>query len=132
MLGVDKDGYGKFKVKGKHYRSHRWIYEQLVGPLGNLLCCHTCDNPGCVNPEHLYAGNQFDNERDKIERGRHDNQKKLYCPKGHPYFGYNLIEYRTGRSCRACQHECDTTKKSAYVRHSWFKRKIPIGFTPKN
>jgi len=70
----DKDGYGKFVTgrhgQQKHHRPHRWFWEHLNGPLGDLVLRHRCDNPRCVNPEHLQPGTQKENVGDAIERGR--------------------------------------------------------------
>ena len=46
---------------------NEWITEV---PEGKLVL-HRCDNPGCVNPDHLYIGNHQDNMDDKMKRGRH-------------------------------------------------------------
>lgn len=74
MKGRDKDGYGKTSVGGKHVRAHRLAYCVSNGvPLESikgLQIRHKCDNPSCVNPEHLEAGTNADNMRDKVERGR--------------------------------------------------------------
>lgn len=59
-------GYGVFK--GKH--AHRVAYEMVVGPLGKLHGCHSCDNPGCVRPSHIFAGTPKDNAQDRVRKGR--------------------------------------------------------------
>lgn len=66
-----KDGYGKMKINRKTVRAHRAYYEHYIGKIPeDLWVLHHCDNPICVNPAHLYAGTQLDNERDKTARGR--------------------------------------------------------------
>lgn len=68
----DRRGYGTFHHQDKTYKAHRVVYTLLVGeiPLGKLLL-HSCDNPTCVNPEHLTPGTHQDNINDMMERGRH-------------------------------------------------------------
>ena len=70
--------YGKFNVKNKEYRAHRWSYEYFVEPLGEKYCLHHCDNPSCVNPFHLFKGTAKDNALDMVNKKRHYyNKKKL-------------------------------------------------------
>ena len=70
-LSLSPDGYGYCYFMGKNTRAHRlsyMLYNKEINPLN--VICHTCDNPKCVNPEHLYSGTQKDNMKDKKDRNR--------------------------------------------------------------
>lgn len=63
-------GYGVIYVNGQRRYAHRYSYELHKGPLGRLHALHSCDNPRCVNPDHLRAGTHQDNMREAKERKR--------------------------------------------------------------
>lgn len=67
----NKLGYGTTKVAGKSKLAHRLSYERSVGPIPEGLCVlHRCDNPPCINPDHLFLGTRYDNTQDMINKGR--------------------------------------------------------------
>ncbi len=69
--GRHTNGYGGLMIRGKSRKVHRLAYEEWVGPIpDDLVIRHRCDNPPCINPEHLMVGTDRDNARDKVERGR--------------------------------------------------------------
>lgn len=67
----DKDGYGFVKVGGKQQRVPRVSYELYNGPIPDgKMVLHTCDNPPCWNPKHLFLGDAQANTDDMVAKGR--------------------------------------------------------------
>lgn len=71
-IGARNDrGYGQFRIENKICGAHRVSYALFVGDIpDNLLVCHSCDNPGCVNFSHLFLGTYQDNTDDKVKKNR--------------------------------------------------------------
>lgn len=73
MGSRNSNGYGQFFMtkNDRPAAAHRVAFALGTGgTLGDYLVCHTCDNPVCVNPEHLWLGTQADNMRDCSRKGR--------------------------------------------------------------
>lgn len=102
---LDKYGYGEFRFEGKTKRAHRvsWILKH--GSIDDsLFICHKCDNPKCVNPDHLFLGTRLDNQRDmsKKNRGRNQNSNRTHCNNGHALIDPNVTYLKNERRCRIC------------------------------
>lgn len=65
-------GYGQVSFRGARVGTHRISWILTNGDISDgLLVCHKCDNPKCVNPDHLFLGTQQDNMTDMISKDRH-------------------------------------------------------------
>ena len=76
-------GYGRFTIyvstlrpKKRKFVASRVAYAYYTGEdPGARLVCHVCDNPRCINPDHLFLGTPKDNAQDREQKGRGANQK---------------------------------------------------------
>lgn len=68
--GVDKDGYGRFQLNGSSFRATRISYTIKDKDPKELCVCHSCDNPSCVNPDHLWIGTMQDDMDDCVKKDR--------------------------------------------------------------
>ena len=74
---LTKCGYGNVGIRGKNFRAHRLSAAFYNGfdMQSEMLICHHCDNPKCVNPDHLFVGTDKDNSRDMSRKGRAGRKK---------------------------------------------------------
>lgn len=81
-----ESGYGELQTGSRERRkrlaAHRVAWELTHGPIPDgMLVCHTCDNPPCCNPAHLFLGTHGDNMRDKCAKGRGGYNRGEACGK---------------------------------------------------
>ena len=79
--GLQTRGYGSFTVFPQYKeRSHRFSWEFFNGPIPkDLHVLHKCDNRKCVNPDHLFLGNQQDNTKDMLDKNRQAVGSRINC-----------------------------------------------------
>lgn len=70
----DKDGYGTLTHEGQFIRAPRVAFFLRNGVWPNNAC-HTCDNPTCCNPDHIFDGTRLDNMRDMVAKGRNKTDR---------------------------------------------------------
>lgn len=73
------DGYGRLMVNSQNYVATRIIWRHWHGiDPGDLLVCHTCNNPPCCNPNHLFLGDWVDNTNHAFSLGRRFNRGQFH------------------------------------------------------
>lgn len=83
---TDRDGYGVFNYAGKSHRANRVALLLDGRDPGEKFACHSCDNPRCVRPSHLFIGTNQDNMQDMVAKGRNPDR-----------FGANNPNFKHGR-----------------------------------
>jgi hypothetical protein len=117
----DADGRGRFKIGGTEYKAPRLAYFLSHGvDLGSLNANHSCDNPACCNPAHLWPGTQQDGMRDMQAKGRN--------PKGSRHGNARLTEQQVswirqsplpGRIAARLLNVSDATISMVRSRRRW-------------
>ena len=109
--GLTKAGYGRVTINGKRIYAHRYSFLFFNGFIKNdYHVCHSCDNPRCVNPLHLWLGKDKDNLTDMKNKGRSNNgwKTRTHCKYGHELTDENIYRRanKIARNCIICRkHE---------------------------
>ncbi len=118
---TDTYGYGRITINYVVFKAHRlsyMIFKGIIKP--NYLICHTCDNPLCVNPDHLFEGTPKQNTLDCIKKHRNHNQSKTKCKNNHKYMKetiYWQFNKKTNKKCRVCLICKRIREKINYHKH---------------
>jgi hypothetical protein len=104
---LNKQGYGEFSFRGRARGAHRVSYQLFKGEIPpGLYVMHQCDNPPCVNPDHLSVGTSGENARDAVRKGRlfiPPREHKTHCASGHEFTAETTGYYRGARFCLICR-----------------------------
>jgi len=72
-------GYGLFQENNNRWLAHRYSYTIHNGEIPQgMFVCHECDNPPCVNPKHLWLGDNSTNMKDAYKKGRLNSNRNPY------------------------------------------------------
>ena len=123
LAQVTSKGYGCFWFRNYPWRAHRaaWVLFRGEIPEG-VQVLHRCDNPSCVNPEHLFLGTNADNMRDRDTKGR-ANQRR---GEQHPYATFTEAQVHAIRADPRSMLEIAAAYGRPYMtiyqivrRHTW-------------
>lgn len=116
---INQKGYGQIRIPTgnrnrltiKAHRLVAYIYLDFnLDP--NKQICHKCNNEYCVNPDHLYVGDNSSNQLDSIGTGKKSYYKtREYCTKGHKFTVDNTKYYKTQKLCKACINESARSRR---------------------
>ena len=113
-----RDGYGHFSVKRKKVRAHRMSYEFENGPIPEGMgVLHTCDNPPCVRPDHLFLGDQSVNLQDASKKGRLNYAGRLTEDKVRGILKDTRLQREIAKDYNISQHQVSMIKLKRCWKH---------------
>lgn len=115
----NQNGYGLFTTwengVEKGCGAHRMAYALTHGPIApGLFALHRCDNPSCVNPDHLFLGDQHANMADASRKGRlvgNARPPATHCLRGHEKSPGNVYVWHGQHHCLACRRAADARRR---------------------
>lgn len=114
-------GYGRFRS----YAAHRFAFESRFGiKPGEFCICHSCDNPSCVNPKHLFLATQAENLRDMWakSRGKNNTRRGESCNKAKLTADQAIAVFKSIKSTRSIAKEFGISRTAVqYIktRKNW-------------
>jgi|ERR1051326_4475122 hypothetical protein len=105
-------GYGRVKMAGagKTTHAHRVAFILTKGEIPNgMRACHKCDNPPCINPDHIFLGTAWDNTQDMLRKGRH----WVHCGESHGMSKLTAESVKRARIAYATNHSLALVKQLA-------------------
>jgi hypothetical protein len=147
--GKTSSGYGSFKYYqersaiGSHVSSYLFHIGEV--PKG-MFVCHHCDNPPCVNPEHLFLDTNSGNMKDMFKKGRNGSstKKQTQCRRGHSFEEFEPLIYvkkqgrqigKEYRTCKECKRINDSKRRGdnlEYMREYNLKNKEKLNEQQRN
>lgn len=101
-----RNGYGQINFNGRLIKAtHASLMIRGIEIPADKVVMHKCDNPPCVNPDHLCVGTRKENMQDCVNKNRHFQKAKTHCPHGHELTPDNLLASPNVRACLVCHRQ---------------------------
>lgn len=101
---INTNGYGHFSAgsRGQTHIASRVAWFLANGRQPQESVCHSCDNPPCCNPAHLWVGTHDQNMKDMQRKARHSRRRQTHCCRGHEFTPENTRHRKGSRFCIEC------------------------------